>query len=262
MCWGVDAMAFRDQTDMGGTAETFLTTHWSLIDGIQQQPDPERAMIGLLLQRYWKPVYCYLRRSGYGNEQAKDLTQGFFHEVVLGRDLIQRADPSKGRFRSFVLHALKQYVIDMQRRQSTQRHIPPEKIVPLDIAHPPAQIETMNTLDAEQSFNYAWKADLLDRVLAEMHDRYVRQGMETHWAVLQDRLIGPVMGDSPPVPYAEICQRHGIENEIVAANMLKTAKRLFRSILEKHVRQTVECGEAVEEELQGVFGFLGSRRTR
>jgi RNA polymerase sigma-70 factor (ECF subfamily) len=254
-------MVRRDQTDMGGTAQTFLTTHWSLIEGIQQQQDPEQAMIGLLLRRYWKPVYCYLRRSGYGNEQAKDLTQGFFHEVVLGRQLVQRADPSKGRFRAFVLHALKQYVIDTQRRQTTQRHIPPAKLVPLDMADPPAEIEAMSSLDAEQSFNYAWKADLLDRVLAEVRDRYARQGMESHWGVLQDRLVGPIMSDCPPMPYPEICQKYGIENETTAANMLKTARRLFRSLLEKHVRQTVVRGEAVEEELQEVFGFLRNRRT-
>jgi len=247
---------------MGGATETFLTTHWSLIEGIQKQQDPERAMIGLLLKRYWKPVYCYLRRSGYSNEQAKDLTQGFFHEVILGRQLVQKADPSKGRFRAFVLHTLKQYVIDEQRRQTTQRHIPPEKLVPLDVEDPPAQIEAMSTLDAEGSFNYTWKADLLDRVLAEVRDRYARQGMEGHWGVFQDRLVGPVMSDCPPVPYAEICRKYGIENEATAANMLKTAKRLFRSILEKYVRQTVVCGEAVEEELQEIFGLLGSKRTR
>jgi len=254
-------MAVRDPTDIGGTTETFLTTQWSLIEGIQKQPDPERAMIGLLLERYWKPVYCHLCRSGYDNEEAKDLTQGFFHEVVLGRQLVQRADPSKGRFRAFVLHALKQYVIDQQRRQTTRRHIPPEKLVPLDVADPSGQIEAMSTLDAEESFNYAWKADLLDRVLAEVHDRYVRQGMEGHWGVFQDRLVGPVMNDRPPVPYAEICRRYGIENETTAANMLKTAKRLFRSILVKHVRQTVVRGEAVGEELREIFGFLRDRRT-
>ena len=81
-------MGYRDRTDIGGEREVFLTTHWSLIEGIQKQQDPGQALIGLLLRRYWKPVYCYLHRTGYDNEQAKDLTQGFFHEVVLSRHLI------------------------------------------------------------------------------------------------------------------------------------------------------------------------------
>jgi len=254
-------VVLRDPTDMGGTAETFVTTHWSLIEGIQKQPDPERAMISLLLKRYWKPVYCYLRRSGCDNERAKDLTQSFFHEIILARQLVQKADRSKGRFRAFVLHALKQYVTDQQRRETTRKHIPPEKLVPLEAVDPAAQVEAIGILDAEQSFNYAWKADLLDRVLAEVRDRYARQGMEGHWGVLQDRLVNPIMSDSPPASYTEICRRYGIENETIAANMLKTAKRLFRSILEKHVRQTVVGDGEAADELHEVFGFLSNKRT-
>ena len=96
-------MPGEDKTAMGGVQEAFLTTHWSLVDDIDtsDEQDKNRALVGLLLKRYWKPVYCYLRRKGYGNEQAKDLTQGFFYEVVLGRQLIEKAERSKGRFRSW-----------------------------------------------------------------------------------------------------------------------------------------------------------------
>ena len=66
-------MGLYDQTDMGGTVGTFLTTHWSLIEGVQKHEDPDRALIGLLLERYWKPVYCYVRRRGHANEEAKDI---------------------------------------------------------------------------------------------------------------------------------------------------------------------------------------------
>jgi len=85
-------MSPKDQTDMGGTRESFLTTHWSLIEDIKQDQDKDRSLIGLLLERYWKPVYCYLRRKGYPNEEAKDLTQGFFHEIVLNRHLVDGYD--------------------------------------------------------------------------------------------------------------------------------------------------------------------------
>ena len=114
-------MAYRDRTDMEGVREAFLTTHWSLIECVKEHVDQDRALIGLLLDRYWKPVYCYLRRKDYDNEQAKDLTQGFFHEVVLNRALIERADQAKGRFRSFLLHALNQYLIDEQRKETAAK---------------------------------------------------------------------------------------------------------------------------------------------
>jgi hypothetical protein len=113
-------MQRRDYTDMGGTVGAFLTTHWSLIEDVKKRPNEDRALIGLLLERYWKPVYCYLRQKGYDNEQAKDLTQGFFHEIVLNLNLIQRANQSKGRFRSLLLYALNQYLMNEKRREHSK----------------------------------------------------------------------------------------------------------------------------------------------
>ena len=111
-----------DMTDMGGTGQAFLTTHWSIIENVgTSDDDKNQALIGLLLSKYWKPVYCYLRRKGHDNEQAKDLTQGFFHDVVLGRNLIQKADQSKGRFRSFLLIALNRYLITAKTGQTAQK---------------------------------------------------------------------------------------------------------------------------------------------
>lgn len=102
-----------DYTEIGGTRGDFMTTHWSLVEKAgSPEHDKDRVFIGLLLNRYWKPVYCYLRGKGHDNEQAKDLTQGFFHEVVLERQLIAKADAAKGRFRSFLLIALDRYLVN------------------------------------------------------------------------------------------------------------------------------------------------------
>lgn len=141
---------------MGGTHRAFLTTHWSLIDHIQAGEDRDRALINLLLQKYWKPVYCYLRRKGYDNEEAKDLTQGFFHEVVLSRSLVLRADPSKGRFRSFLLHALNQYVINQKNKQTAGTRIPPEKLVSLESMDLSELPQDMSESEPDTSFNYVW----------------------------------------------------------------------------------------------------------
>jgi len=122
-------MSRENHTDIGGIREAFLTTHWSFIEAVGNGTEErEKAMIGLLLERYWKPVYCYLRRKGYKNEDAKDLTQGFFQEVVLGRELIQQADRSKGRFRTFLLTTLDRYLINMQKAQTAQKRMPRHKL--------------------------------------------------------------------------------------------------------------------------------------
>jgi len=127
---------YHDQTNMGGTKEVFLTTHWSLIEEVKSTGGRDPSPIDLLLKIYWKPVYCYLRHKGYGNEQAKDLTQGFFHEVVLKRDLVQRAERCKGRFRSFLLHALNQYLTNVQIAEVAKKRIPADKLVPLEMIDP------------------------------------------------------------------------------------------------------------------------------
>jgi hypothetical protein len=255
-------MGRKDWTDMGGTAESFLPTHWSLIDGAGKEEDKDRALIGLLLESYWKPVYCYLRRQGYGNEQAKDLTQGFFHEVVLNRRLVERAEPSKGRFRALLLHALNQYLVDEQRKEAARKRIPREKLVALEMVEPLVLAAVPSELDAEQSFNYAWKADLLDRVLAEVKDSYLRRGMEAHWYVFRDRIVRPILEDGQVPSLAELCGQYSIESEIVASNMLKTVKRRFQNTLRTHVRQTLASGELVGEEMQEIFRFLQKKRTK
>ena len=249
-------MGNYDHTSMGGERDAFLTTHWSLIEDVKEHKDRDRALIGLLLKRYWKPVYCFVRRKGYDNEQAKDLTQAFLHEVVLNRHLVDRADSSKGRFRSFLLHALNQYLLDEHRKETAKKHIPKEKLVPLDFVDPPTLPQTVEKLDAEQSFNYVWKADLLERTLVEVKERYTKRSMETHWYVFQDRLLTPILEGKESPSLREICREYDIENEATVSNMLNTVKKLFRSVLKNHVHQTVISGVVAEEELKEIFKFL------
>ena len=252
----IKPMQYDDRTEMGGAGEAFLTTHWSLIEHVQQGEDKNHALIGLLLQRYWKPVYCYLRRRGYANERAKDLTQAFFHEVVLNRDLIGRVDASRGRFRTLLRHALKQYLVDEHRKETARKRIPTDKLVPLDAVKPEALPESVLELGPEQSFDYAWKAELLEQVLSEVEDHYVREQKEIHWHVFRDRLLEPTLDESQAPSLAELCERYGIADEVQASNMLTTVKRCFQSMLRERVRQTVLSGEAAEEELKEIFKFL------
>jgi len=249
-------MENSDWTEIGGARQKFLTTHWSMLEGIKKRGDKERNLIGLLLERYWKPVYCYLRRKGYDNEKAKDLTQGFFHEVVLNRDLIDRADPSKGSFRTLLLHALNHYMVDEHRKESARKHIPKDKLVRLDIADPQALPEIVDELGPEETFNYAWKADLLERALSEVKESYTKQGMESHWHVFRDRILKPLLENQQPIPLKEICRRYSIEDEATASHMIETVKRRFQSVLRKQVRQTVLTGQVVEEELKEILKFF------
>ena len=252
----------KDQTDMGGLRESFLTTHWSLIEGIQKHQDKDRSLISLLLERYWKPVYCYLRRKDYQNEEAKDLTQGFFHEIVLNRRLVDRADASKGRFRSFLLHALDQYLIDRMRRESTQNHIPKEKLVPLEITNLPGLPEIILGRSPEDCFAYTWKSELLERTLSQVQADCEQQGLEQHWCIFHDKVLDPTLNKKESEPMKVIAARYGITSESAAFNMLLTVKRRFKATLRTNLRSTVLSEDDIDEEWQEMLSFFGNSKQK
>ncbi|MBN1506674.1 MAG: sigma-70 family RNA polymerase sigma factor [Sedimentisphaerales bacterium] len=255
-------MGCHDRTDMGGTQGVFLTTHWSLIEDMKASPDRETALIGLLLQSYWKPVYCYLRRRGRDNEEAKDLTQDFFHEVVLNRHLVGRVEKDKGRFRTFLLHALNQYLANRDRDARAQKRIPREKLVSLDVAELPGLPASLADAAAEASYDYAWLSVLLERVVADVKEACRQQGLETHWALFQERVVEPILNDRAARPLAELCQTYGIEDTKTASNMIVTVKRRFRSALLEHIRNTVVSAEQVGEEVAYLLQFLPENAQR
>jgi len=247
----------RNYTDMGGLGETFWTTHWSLIENARSaDQDANRLLIGLLLRRYWKPVYCYLRRKGYGNEEAKDLTQGFFHEVVLGRHLIDKADPAKGRFRSFLLIALDRYLANVHRAEAAQKRIPQSKLVPIDVVEPLELPTVVSSMSAEAVFDYVWLSTLLEQVLEEVKAKCREDGMMDHWNVFHDRILAPIMKQSSPPAIKEICRRYNIASERQAANMVVTMKRRLQAALVKRLRETVTSDEQLNGEMDEIRRFF------
>ena len=256
-------MGHGNYTDMGGTGGAFLTTHWSLVeDAGSADQDRRRALIGLLLDRYWKPVYCYLRRKGYHNEEAKDLTQGFFHQVVLGRKLIEKADPSKGRFRSFLLAALNHYVINVHEVETAGKRIPAEKLMTLEMGDLPDLPAALTQAPPEDSFNYAWVSTLLEAVLAEVEATCHQRDLGIHWQVFRDRLLHPTLQGADPPTMKEICAQYGIDDPAKASNMITTVKRFFQTALMQHVRSSVVSDAEVTEELEEIKKYFHGNLAR
>lgn len=250
-------MGRDDYTDMGGIGEAFLTTHWSLIDEVgSSDEEKNQALSSLLLNRYWKPVYCYLRRKGYDNEQAKDLTQGFFHEVVLEQHLIEKADAAKGRFRSLLLIALDRYVGDVRARERAQKRIPKGQLIPLDAVVPPEVPQSITRSSPERTFNYAWVSSLLENVIKEVEQESREDGKDIHWDVFYDRVLQPIMDRSNPPGLKEIVAKYGIKDESKASNMIVTIKRRLLSALKQRLRDSVTSDEYVNSELEQIKQFF------
>ena len=251
-------MDFDGQTDMGGVQQAFLTTHWSLIeDARSPEEDKNGALIGLLLEWYWKPVYCYLRRKGYHNEEAKDLTQDFFHEVVLGHHLIDKADPAKGRFRSFLLLALNRYLINRHAEETAQKRIPKGKLASLDMTdEPPDSYLSASALTPEDTFTHVWVSALLERVLAEVESSCHKDGKSVHWDLFNERILEPIMKDVDAPSMDDLCHKYGIAGKIKASNMIVTVKRRLQTVFREHLRDSVMTEEALCDELAEIKRFL------
>ena len=247
----------RDETTMGGGQRAFQTTRWSEIQRAKTHDEGRRrACVNNLMQRYWKPVYWCLRRKGYSNDDAKDLTQGFFCEVVLGRELIQQADQAKGRFRTFLLTALDHYVTSARRKETARKRLPASGLVSLEIDGLPEMPAMESQASPEHAFNYAWATSILDQVLAELRQEYCGTDRSVHWQVFQEKVLTPILGDCEEPPLSCLCQKYSIETEKKVSNMIITVKRRFAAVLRRVLRQYVQLDSQVEQEFEELVEIL------
>ena len=245
------------ETTMGGASGSFETTRWTQIEKAKTQDQERRqTSVNNLIERYRKPVYCYLRRKGYKYEDAEDLTQGFFTEIVFGRELVQKADKTKGRFRTFLLTALDRYITSEYRKQTAKKRFPELGLVQLaDAGIPDTPISNLN-LCPDQAFNYAWATNLLDKVLATVKKEYCTTDRVVYWEVFFATVVSPILDNTEAPSLAELCEKYGIEKEKKASNMIITVKRRFSTALKHQLRQFVQSDSEVEDEFLALIEVL------
>ncbi|MBN2271250.1 MAG: hypothetical protein JXN61_11590 [Sedimentisphaerales bacterium] len=248
----------KRETTMGGTKGSFGTTHWSDIAKAKTHDEERRrASVNNLMERYWKPVYCHLTtHKGYSNENAKDLTQGFFCEIVWGRELIQHADQEKGRFRTFLLTALDRYVTSVYRKETAKKRLPKRGLAQLDAICLPDMPIDKSGAKPELAFNYAWATNLLDQVLAKIQEEYCNTGRAVYWGVFQLKILAPVFENAEAPSLEKICKKYAVESEKRASNMVITVKRRFASVLRQELRQFVQSDSEVEDEFRALVEIL------
>jgi RNA polymerase sigma-70 factor (ECF subfamily) len=258
--FGIMAMKSDEYTSIGGNQGNFQTTHWTAIEAVGSDGACDDLLLGNVLQTYWKPVYCYLRRKGYDNEEAKDLTQEFFHEVVLGRELIQRADRAKGRFRTLLLRALDRYLVSIHRKKTARKRIPQDRLISLEDVSLHELPEVAGNLDSEEVFHYTWVCELLDRMLEQVEIECRQRGMAMHWDLFHDRVLHPIVTCAEPPPLEELCHKYGVDATSKASNMIFAVKRRFQAALKRLVHQSVASKVQINEEVLELMTFLAKGR--
>jgi RNA polymerase sigma factor (sigma-70 family) len=232
----------------------FPTTRWTLVVAAGDPDRKEaRSALGSLCEHYWYPLYAYLRRSGHPPDEAQDLTQEFFIRVLEGRYL-DRADPAKGRFRSFLLTSLKFFVADQGDRQRARKR-GAGMVVPLEYSsgeeryqREPAHDET-----PEHIFERRWAFSVLDRVVEKLRNELVQHGRPEHF----DRLMVFLLGQSD-APYAALASEMKTSEGALKVAIHRLRKR-YRELFRQEIADLVADPADVESELRYLAAVLTSR---
>ena len=247
----------HDDTGGGGGGGSFPTTHWSMLAEVRGTLSPaHRAVLNLLLDRYWKPVYWYIRRRGLQSEQAKDLVQEFFTSW-LQRNLFGRADPSRGRFRSFLLSCLDNFLSNQRRAARAQHRQPPEGFLSIHQLATDARllIEPVDRDTPEVIFDRTWVSELLRRVLNSFEQECAEAGRQSLFDVFKRRIIDPALGGEPPPSLAELGAPLGLTEKQVS-NQIITARRAFQRLLREEVQAFAVSQEDAAAEVRDLFDLL------
>jgi len=235
------------ESENGSQAAAFATTHWSVVLQAGECDSPQAAAaLASLCRAYWYPLYVHVRRLGWGPEDAKDLTQQFFARFLEGHHL-ERADPERGRFRSFLLTSLKHFLADEWDKLRTQKRGGGQRTISWDGFDPEVRYlhEPAENLSPDRIYEKRWAGILLESVLGQLQSEYQKAGRELEFAQLKSF----VWGDGNPGTYAEASARMQIRENALKVAVHRLRKR-FRDQLRREVSRTVSSPEEVEAELQ------------
>ena len=204
---------------------------------------------------YWYPLYAYVRRRGYSPEDAQDLTQSFF-ERLLERDLLADLRPAGARFRSFLLHALKNHLASEWTRAHAGKRGASITILSLDELAPEARYaqEAAHTESPDAAFERRWASTVLQQTLDRLRQEHVAAGKGTVFDLLADGLTGA----APSQPYAELAVKLGMTEAAVKMAIHRLRKR-YGELLRLEVAQTVVTSAEIDQELRHLLRALAAK---
>jgi DNA-directed RNA polymerase specialized sigma24 family protein len=230
----------------------FQSTLWSQVRvvGKGQAPQATQAL-EQLCRVYWQPIYVYLRRCGHERHNAKDLTQGFFL-YLLEQDLLQKADPERGRFRSFLLGSLKFFVSNEHARERALKRGGAVSFLPIETEPNEANpgYEPATNLTPERLFERKWALAVIGQAMERLEAEYCRAGM-----VQEFELVQPYLSGDPDEHLSDLAARLGKTHTATRVLMFRLRNR-FRRLVRGVIADTVSDLEQVESELRHLEAAL------
>jgi len=231
----------------------FATTHWSIIlaagDSAAALHEPA---LDTLCHTYWFPLYAYLRRRGYDTHQAEDYTQGFF-AGILERKGLRKADPKYGKFRSFLLTCLKNFLADEWDRAKAQKRGGDKKVLSLDFDAAASRYdrEPADSLSPEKLFERSWALTVLTRAM----DQLKAESAASDKQQLFDRLKVYLTAEKDAVSYRDVAAELNMTEGAVKVAVHRLRRR-YRELVRDEIAQTVTTEAQVDEEIRDLFAAL------
>ena len=231
----------------------FATTHWTVVLAAGRG-DSKQADVALeeLCRTYWYPLYAYVRRHGHSREDSEDLTQGFFARL-LGKNYLEGVSSDKGKFRSFLLVALKRFMANEWDRANTQKR--GSGVVPLSLdwqdAETRYQINPTDNLSPDKLYDRAWAVVVLEHVITRLRDESDVEGK----AGVYEKLKPFLMVGKGDIPYAKAAEESKMTEGAVRVAVHRLRRR-YRELLREEIAQTLANPAQADEELQALFSAL------
>jgi RNA polymerase sigma factor (sigma-70 family) len=246
-------MSLTEKTGTPAGGAGFVSTRWTVVLSAGDASSPQAlAALEALCSAYWYPLYAYVRRRGHQPADAEDLTQEFFAQLLM-HNWVARADPHKGRFRSFLLMAMGRFLANEWDKAHTLKRGGEVRLVPLPLntAETRYAQEPADTSTPEQAFEKQWALATLEEVLQQVRADYEQEGKAALFAALKPCLIG----SRETQPYAVLAAELGMTEGAVKVAVLRLRER-YRERLRETIAHTVASPAEVDAELRHLVRIL------
>ncbi len=239
-----------------GGNRVFATTQWSLVVAAAKNDSVSGSKEALeqLCENYWYPLYAYVRRRGFSPDESSDLTQAFFAQF-LEKNSIEHADPERGKFRTFLLTSLKNFISNQWRSEQALKRGGHLKKISLEISRGEEKyaLEPVDETTAEKLFDRRWAMTLLSAAFDKLQSEYAQNGKQE----LFDQIKPYLVGNNDNVPYRQVAESAGITENAVKVSVHRLRKRCGL-LLREEIAQTVNSEDEVDEELREMSATLGN----
>ena len=234
-------------------AATFVTTHWSVVSAARDKDSPQaQQALETLCRAYWYPLYVFVRRQGNGPEDAEDLVQEFFARL-LRKHYLDAVEPERGRFRTFLIMALKRFMANEWDRSRAKKRGGGQELLSLDtaLAESRYRLESPVEMEADLAFERQWALTLLDDALTRVADEQKALGKGTEFELLRRFLtVG-----TDPASYREIAAKLGA-TEVAVRMAVHRLRRRYRQVFRDALAQTLASPTDLDAEMRYLLEVL------